>query len=76
VRAQARLQQPEIGDELVGVAVRPGLRHVIGAPRPRAGFEHGAQPAVDVTELLPVRLPPVARVAVARLGRERERVLL
>jgi hypothetical protein len=76
VRAQARLQQPQVRDELVGVAVGARMRHVVGPPGSRARLEHGAEPAVDVAQLLAVRLPLVAGIAVARLAGERERVLL
>ena len=76
VRAQAGLQQPQVGDELHGLVVGARRRHVVGPPRPPARLERRPELAVHVAQLLAVGLAPVALLDPLDLVRERELVLL
>ncbi len=71
VGPQALPQQAEVGDERRGVAVGARVHDVVGAPGPGARVEGRPELAVDVAQLLAVRLAPVALLGPPRLVRER-----
>ena len=76
VTAEARLDEPEVGDELLprGVGVR--ARAVVGPPRPARRFQRRLEATVDERHFLAVGLAAVALAVPPRLVGEEPSVAL